>query len=334
MLHNGHASILIGCFVAFGMAVLLGLGILPGWLRDSTDKGHASIWALGSGFITAAMTFLFWQSQRLVFLDRICISQHDDTLKKESIYSLGGILRQSQKLLVLWDSTWSDRLWCQFEFSAFLSQRTDEQVLAIRPTFLGPCSCVVFIGISILMVLVTNLPTESAHIPMFVFLLVGLICGYFIVAGLRGYFCMVGALKQKMHSFSFDSSRAACCDRGHVFNGRQIMCDKQIVNECVSIWFGHQEAFENYVRSKVADNLAAELECGAFTRSWSLSVTIPFLWTACDLFASQIPPGDFELAIGRFLAGFVLWFLCGPILIDYSTYRRDSLDKPLPLLVR
>ena len=319
LLHNGRASFLMGCFTALTMTILFSLDVLRGLVRNP-DQEHVlySTWAVGGGFISTAMTFLFWRSKRLVFLDRICINQHDDTLKKDSIYSLGGIIRQSQEMLVLWDSTWSDRLWCQFEFAAFMSKRTDKQVLAIRPTFLGPCSCVLFVGITILMVPMTTLPVgdAQAHISFLGVLPVGLIAGYFIVAALRGYFRMVEALKQKMHSFRFESSRAACCDMDHICNGCPILCDRQIVKECLSIWFGNEEAFEDYVRSTVAENLATELEDRVFTRSWSLSVTIPFMWIACDYSATWLRIGDYEHAISRLGIGFVTWFLSGPILID------------------
>ena len=330
LIHNGRAAVAVGCFTAMTMMVLFSFGVLPGWVRNP-DLNYLlwSTWASGGGFMATTMTFLFWRSQRLVFLDRICINQHDDTLKKDSIYSLGGIIRQSQEMLVLWDSTWSDRLWCQFEFAAFLSKKAGEQVLLIAPTFLGPCSCVLFIGISIFMVPMTTLPVGNAPFSLLLVGLVGLVSAYFIVAALRGYFRTVDALKEKISSFNFDNSRSACCDIDHISRGRKIMCDRQIVNECVSIWFGNQETFEDYVRSKVLENVRTQLETRVFTRSWSLSVTTPLLWFACDLSATRFRVGEYELAIVFILLGFVSWFLCGPILIDSSTYlaRRFS-GKP------
>ena len=312
MLHNGRASILIGCFTALTTMMLFSLGVLPG----SLGQPSRSSWALAGGFTATTMTFLFWRSQKLVFLDRICINQHDDTLKRDSIYSLGGIIRQSQEMLVLWDSTWSDRLWCQFEFSAFLNKRTDKQVLMIRPTFLGPCSCVLFIGISVLVIPVTALPEGTARMPFIGVLLLALISLYFMVAALRGFFRMVDTLREKMQSFTFDHSKSTCCDMDHVIDGDTIMCDRQIVKECVSIWFGNQEAFEDYVRSKVLENVATQLETQVFTQSWSLSVTMPFLWATFDLVANLVAAGKHEAAMARFLVGFVVWFICGPILID------------------
>ena len=321
VLHNGCASLVIGSFTAIAMMVCSCLGVLPGLVRNPSQGDLMfSNWALGGGLIATALTFLLWRSRRLVFFDRICINQHDTDLKTESIYSLGGIVRNSREMLVLWDSTWSERLWCQFEFAAFLSKRTNEQVLTIRPTFLGACSCGLFVVTSISAVLMPFFPMEISTLPILGSFLAVLFCGYFVVAALRRYFRTVETLKEKMRSFSFDQSKAACCDLDHDFDGHPIVCDRQIVRECVSIWFGQQEAFEDYVRSQVAENLAIELERGVFTRSWNLSVTMPFMWGTLDASAAYIAVGDYEAGMARFLAGFVLWFLCGPIFIDGILY--------------
>ena len=147
LIHNGCASVVIGSFTAIAMMVLSSLGVFPGWVRDLRGEPmNIFIYAQGGGFIATLVTLLTWRSQRQVFLDRIRINQYDEDLKKASIYSLGRIIAKSQEMLVLWDSTWSERLWCQYEFSAFWSNRTEEQVLVILPTFLGPCSCIFFTG--------------------------------------------------------------------------------------------------------------------------------------------------------------------------------------------
>ena len=314
-LHNGRASVLVGCFLALAMMVLFSLGMLPGWARDASAQ-HVlySIWATGGGLLATSMTFLLWRSQRKVFFDGICINDQDHELKKASIYSLGGIVAHSQEMLVLWDSTWSERLWCQFELAAFLTKKTDKQVLVIRPTLLGPCSCLLFIAASLLTVPRTCLPTGVAFLGMMIF---GLVCCYSSVAALRGYFRTLETLKGKMRNFSFEQGKSACCDMDHTHDGYQIMCDRLIVKECVSIWFGDQESFEDYVRSKVAENLTPQLENAVFTRWWSLAVTVPLLWSTFDLCATWIAVDEYEKAMARFLADFVIWFLCGPMAADY-----------------
>ena len=329
ILYNGPASVAIGSFAALTMMVLSSLGVLPHWTRDGGGllPGLITLWAQGAGFIATVMTFLLWRSQRQVFLDRICINQYDEDLKRASIYSLGGIIAKSHEMLILWDSTWSERLWCQYEFSAFLSNRTKEQVLVIRPTFLGPCSCTFFMCASTAFMLLTALPGHDDGLTLFVgFEICLLICGYFMMAALRSYFRMVQELKEKMRSFSFDHSRSACCDVDHTVYGRRIMCDREVVKECVSIWFGDQEAFEDYVRTKVTDNLATELD-GVFTRSWSLSVTIPYMWANLDWSTSQMAIGEDKAAMMRFLERSVLWFFNCPIFVDFVTYLTQRFSR-------
>ena len=119
MIYNGFASVVIGCLVACCMMILFSFGLLPGFTRNTHVEVFSSAWSVGCFFVATVITFLFWRAQRLVFVDRICISQDDDTLKTMSIVSLAGILRLSQEMLVLWDESWSERLWCQFELAPF-----------------------------------------------------------------------------------------------------------------------------------------------------------------------------------------------------------------------
>ena len=328
LIHNGRASVVIGSFTAIAMMVLSSLGVLSGWVQEWRGEPMIIfIYGQGGGFIATVVTLLIWRSQRQVFLDRICINQYDEDLKKASIYSLGGIIAKSQEMLVLWDSTWSERLWCQYEFSAFLSNRTEEQVLVILPTFLGPCSCIFFTGTLTIFMLLTGWPARDDTLTVLVgFQIFRIICGYFMVAALRSYFRMVQELKRKMCSFSFDHSRSACCDKDHTVDGRRTICDREIVKECVSIWFGDQGSFEDYVRTKVTDNLAAELD-EVFSRSWSLSVTIPMFWAYLDWSAGFMATGKDENAMSILLEGFAFWFLGGPILVDLVTYLTQRFSR-------
>ena len=60
-------------------------------------------------------------------------------LKCAGMLSLAGILKRSETLLVLWDASYAQRLWCLLEFAAFLkSKRISREVLVIKPTFIAP----------------------------------------------------------------------------------------------------------------------------------------------------------------------------------------------------
>ena len=131
-----------------------------------------------------------------------------------------------------------------------------------------------------------------------------------------------------MTSFSVDRSRSFCCDAGHIEAGKKLLCDRRIVKKCVSIWFGSEEAFEDCIRSEVVEKVVTRLQHQVFTRAWSLSVTVPLLWGFCDLSASwfafsRLNPDKPYLqreALATLIEGFVLWFLCCPIFVDYTLF--------------
>ena len=174
-------------------------------------------------------------------------------------------------MLVWWDSTWSTRLWCVFELAAFLkSKQASKEVLLISPTVLGPCSIVLFLGVFVVMLPVTLLPMPEVSlghysVPLFSALLVAFISGYWIAAVFRAYFRSVETLKERLLNISFHE-RCACCDLGHAGG---ILCDRQVVQQCVSICFGSEEAFEDYARSEVLEALGTRLKL-VVTRSYQV----------------------------------------------------------------
>ncbi|CAE7236044.1 unnamed protein product, partial [Symbiodinium microadriaticum] len=52
------------------------------------------------------LTLLLFPRRRMVFLDRACVMQSDEALKAEAVVSMGGILKSSKSMLVLWDRTY------------------------------------------------------------------------------------------------------------------------------------------------------------------------------------------------------------------------------------
>ncbi|CAE7870262.1 unnamed protein product [Symbiodinium necroappetens] len=53
------------------------------------------------------------------WLDRLCVDQTDAKTKAEGIAGLPTIVANSSELLVLWDKSYYQRLWCNFELSIF-----------------------------------------------------------------------------------------------------------------------------------------------------------------------------------------------------------------------
>ena len=115
-LYNGPAALFCGFSTTILMAILFCFGILP-----SIDRGWAGVpfsaWCLPSGFVVTIVVMIFWRSPTEVFLDRICISQNDNDLKTQAIFSLAGLLKNSEVMLILWDPTWTET-WISFGMSS------------------------------------------------------------------------------------------------------------------------------------------------------------------------------------------------------------------------
>ena len=328
VLYNGLASILLGTVAAFVMMWLFALGFLPGYNR--LEGGMVwSTWSLATGLVVSCASFVMWKPQEDVFFDRLCISE-DPMLKAEAILSLAGILNQSKNMLVLWDPSWSDRLWCLFELAAFLKCKKDDrgQMLMIRPTFVGPCSIAAFLTVSAAMLGMTTLPMPPGLIPGTMLfelvpvsglLVLGTVTGFSAIMAFRGYFHSLKVLKKKLTSTSFDGVRSFCCQMNHVdAAGCPIVCDRDMVKQCVTIWFGSTEAFEELIRSDVSEIIAAELRQNVFTRGWVLQVSAPVLWGFMDLSASEIRLSrtHWQFAFELIVIGLVVWLLVAPFIVE------------------
>ena len=99
--------------------------------------------------------------QQKIVLDVLCIDQVDSRNTALGLVSMGVFLKASDFLVVLWDPSWSRRLWCIFELAAFLhSRQVDgrEVKLTIRPAMLGPCFISMPIALSYVMLALMFFP--------------------------------------------------------------------------------------------------------------------------------------------------------------------------------
>ena len=89
----------------------------------------------------------------------------------------------------------------------------------------------------------------------FFYVLAGIVgcCAYAVVAMSRAYFRNIDALWKELENFTTDKATCHCCTEGH--QAGQI-CDRKILLQCISVWFGSVETFEQTVRQRVLDILA------------------------------------------------------------------------------
>eukprot|EP00438_Fugacium_kawagutii_P021197 Skav201594 [mRNA] locus=scaffold152:638227:639696:+ [translate_table: standard] len=330
LFYNGRAAMFFSFLAAFlVMPILYFLKVLPGFDRGLWDHPFTT-WSLCSGALVAILVILLWQPQAPVFLDRICISQTDHKMKAMAIFSLAGLLKKSDTMLILWDPTWTERLWCLFELAAFLksSQDAARRTLIVRPIFIGPVSVTIFLALLAFVLPFTTMPLGSNGkaadvdlylIPLAGAAVLGIVVAYWAVSTIRSYFRDLDLMKEQLLVISFDQARSACCEQQHVSStGNRLLCDRKIVKECANIWFGSQEAFEETVRSQVLDILIHELSENIFTTTWVLSVTSPVIWAFVDLSVSFLSLAGvsnthwhFE-SPGFLLEGLSIWLITIP----------------------
>ena len=110
LVFNGLPALLMGT-----LAVVLTLALLEAHSICSGEAwycNHAAI-STSLGLPVTALTFLFWQSRREVFLDKICIHQIDELLKLEGVLNVAAMVKLSKSMLVCWDTTYIRRPACR-----------------------------------------------------------------------------------------------------------------------------------------------------------------------------------------------------------------------------
>ena len=104
---------------------------------------------------------------------------------------------------------------------------------------------------------------------------------------LRAYFRYVQALEQDIGQFVADSSSSYCCTVGHVSeDGKPLTCDRRVILQCITLWFGSIENFEAHVRTDVLQCLQEQLSTEVFTNKQIAVSALPMLWHYMDAAAT------------------------------------------------
>ncbi|CAE7452457.1 unnamed protein product [Symbiodinium necroappetens] len=348
VLKNGPAAVASGSLLALVMVVLSSFNILHGYDRQPMiEQERAYVfgpWGICMGMLTAFIGLTFCERRDEVFLDRLCIHQTDQRLKLEGVLNICAFLKNSDSMLVLWDPSYVERLWCIFELAAFLKSRETGKAakLFIRPTILGPSSLASCFGLFALQLAQTAVPWQNASHGTMVFSVLAWIGCFAVTSVWRSHYRQIDTIKTQLQSFTISNTKANCCERGHVdAQGRKVPCDKAVLTACVRQWFGSVDAFEDNVRSGVAAALSEGLGKGWFPYPYVLAAAAPILWGQGDFIASRLREGEFYNAGVTAIIGLAYWlaaipfiFACGGLLV-HKFRRRYSpcFDVLVPLCV-
>ena len=149
----------------------------------------------------------------------------------------------------------------------------------------------------------------------FFYVLAGIVgcCAYAVVAMSRAYFRNIDALWKELENFTTDKATCHCCTEGH--QAGQV-CDRKILLQCISMWFGSVESFEQTVRQRVLGILANHLRHELFSYKSCLACTAPILWHFMDTLAGDLhyreSKSHFDQAFFQILRALGWWLGCIP----------------------
>ena len=174
-----------------------------------------------------------------------------------------------------------------------------------------------------------------------VYVLAGIVvcCGYAVtvVSMCRNYFRSIEALCKQLENFTTDSATCICCTSGHP-EGQT--CDRRILLECISIWFGNVGAFEQSVRTRLLNLLASGLWNELFRYKRCVAVTVPLLWQFLERIAVDLHFGSGEKYVEHIffhlIRGCAWWLGCFPIMfftfLVLARFLRRRRSMPLEIL--
>ncbi|CAL1164142.1 unnamed protein product [Cladocopium goreaui] len=206
-------ALIISHFLNFDMALTSSffaclLAVLCLLLRAGSLTGIAEqpLWLLNVSIVAwpllvfLAVYFLghLWDSRSFWF-DRICVDQQNASLKLQTIQAIPGFVAQSKKMLVLWDDTYFERLWCNYELAIHVKTAASPRATKIVPLWM-PFWTLFWICADTLVALLSA--SEEAGWSLYVFF--GFLYAAFCLHKLQGHKRMLDQMS------AFDLRNAKC----------------------------------------------------------------------------------------------------------------------------
>lgn len=140
---NSTAALVIAAICVFIFSFLQATGFFP--LFSITIGRHERNVGIGCSLavnIVYILSLLFWHEVAIrvrhkgpvLFVDKVCVHQTDETLKKAGIENLAAFICQSREILVCYSKTYLRRLWTVYEVATFMLIHPGKS-MNIRPEF-------------------------------------------------------------------------------------------------------------------------------------------------------------------------------------------------------
>lgn len=207
-----------------------------------------------------------WVRDPIVFFDAVCINQVNERIKMEGVYSLGGFIRNSEEMVVLWSPSYFRRCWCVYEVAAFVRTHGPNR-MRFSPVFLHCWEVSGYLSLTVCFLIESVLVCAGAS--RMVRLTVGIgssfVPIFFVLRTGRTYMHDKHNLEQQMDTFAIE--QAECREEA----------DRDLILECVKMWFGDPESFDDFVRGDLKKSILSGLQNFRLSFRSSLMMTSPCL---------------------------------------------------------
>ncbi|CAK9071874.1 unnamed protein product [Durusdinium trenchii] len=252
------------------------------------------------------------------FLDVASINQSDETLKERGIYGLGGFLKASKELRIMWSPPYLSRLWCIFEVAAYRMANPNGKI-SVRPLFVEITVLASWTG-----VLLTNaflnltmaFTTIGATFGIFT-LIIAMVPCLFIFHSLRKNFLSKQQLFGDIQNFDLDAVEC------------RVDFDKKFVHAAIAEWYGGAAAFTEHVRGPLREELMKD-HLARIPLGYCLIIITPLLGTGLSSSVSLLKAGvPMNITLSYFI-GVVLgidtcWLL---LMIQLALYICERFARP------
>ncbi|CAE7276721.1 hypothetical protein AK812_SmicGene24068 [Symbiodinium microadriaticum] len=291
---NARAASITTTIVSVLTGLLCAFGVFP-----------FGMWIAGLPHATFWLVFLFWQRIRsfvgfpvVVFLDKLCIAQHDENLKEKGVLGLAAFLNRSDELTILWSKRYFRRLWCSFELATFMKDSGKHAHIRLVPLKMGVLMALMSqIQVIAAALFYVSLDAESGHrCPIVVgSLAAAAVVAIFPALNYIGIGLMqeLEELPRQVCNFRVQQCECFCCSNHHRHpdTGAEIHCDRAAVGQMLQQWFGrpgdvgeeHCRRFNRLVRDRLGPQILGSVGSDALPISYMLYVVccsnVPWLST-------------------------------------------------------
>ena len=240
-----------------------------------------------------------WSSSPMCFLDAVSINQADEHMMQRGVYGLGGFLKASKELRILWSPLYFERLWCIFELAAYRTANPDGKITLI-PLFMETAVSIYFVAgyVNVLVVWVI-LSVEGLESYQVLSFSLQSFLAFVMVYFLRRSIMVKRRLVSDLENFDLDLAKC------------RLEYDRDFVCNAIVEWFGSKKAFTDYVQVHLRKAVLSKLSQTVIPLEYLLLLATPDMALNLDNFvALWIGGARPEVLVSHFLAMLLGGALC------------------------